>query len=69
MNAAKEKLICRLIDCRIQNLLNNGAIEEWVADALNFGWVGYDKHSDEEILQCAEDLELDNLPLLEDLKD
>lgn len=50
----REKLIVAMIDCRIQNIRNNSDEEEWMADAMNFGWIGYDKHSDEELLEDAE---------------
>ena len=68
MNAVKEKLITDLIDCRIANIRNNSDEEEWMADVMNFGWVGYDKHSDEELIEQAEMLYLENIPSLEELK-
>lgn len=67
MNAAKEKLITSLIDVRIQNIRNNGAEEEWMADAMNFGWIGYDKHTNEELIGCAQDMDLEDVPTLEEL--
>ena len=68
MNAVKEKLITDLIDCRIANIRNNSDEKEWMADVMNFGWVGYDKHSDEELIEQAEMLYLENIPSLEELK-
>ena len=67
MNAAKEKLITSLIDARIQNIRNNGAEEEWMADAMNFGWIGYDKHTKEELIEEAKMLEIEDVPTLEEL--
>lgn len=39
MNRIKEKLIIDLINQRIQNIRNNGAEEEWMADVMNPGWI------------------------------
>ena len=71
MNAAKEKLITDLIDRRIANIRDMSMEEEWMADVMNFGWIGYDKHSDEELLENAESLldgPDDYIPSLEELK-
>ena len=68
MNAVKEKLITDLIDCRIANIRNNSDEEEWMADVMNFGWVGYDKHSDEELIEQAEMLYLETIPSLEEVR-
>lgn len=67
MNAAKEKLITSLIDARIQNIRNNGAEEEWMADAMNFGWIGYDKHTNEELIYEAKMLDIEDVPTLDEL--
>ena len=50
----REKLIVAMIDCRIQNIRNNSVEEEWMTDIMNFGWVGYDNNTDEELLEDAE---------------
>ena len=67
MNAAKEKLIVALIDCRIQNIRNNSQEEEWMADVMNFGWVGYDKHTNAELIGDAEALGIEGIPSLDEL--
>lgn len=68
MNEAKEKLITRMVDCKIQNIRNISYEEEWIADVLNFGWQGYETYTDEELLEEAKNLlELDDLPTLEEL--
>lgn len=67
MNAVKEKLIIDMIDARIQNIRNNSMEEEWMADVMNFGWIGFDKHSDEELIETAELLGLENVPTLDEL--
>ena len=67
MNAVKEKLIVALIDCRIQNIKNNSDESNWMADVMNFGWVGYDKHTDEELIDAAEMLGIEDIPTLEEL--
>lgn len=67
MNAAKEKLITAMIDARIQNIRNDGAEEEWMADAMDFGWIGYDNHTDEELIEEAKMLEIEDVPTLEEL--
>ena len=68
MNKAKETLITRMVDCKIQNIRNNSDEESWISDALNFGWQGYDKYSNEELLEEAENLlGLEDLPTLEEL--
>lgn len=68
MNETKEKLITRMVDCKIQNIRNNSMEEEWIADVLNFGWNGYDKYSNEELLEEAQYLlEMEDLPTLEEL--
>ena len=46
MNAVKEKLIIDMIDARIQNIRNNSMEEEWMADVMNFGWIGFDQLRD-----------------------
>ena len=69
MNTSKEQLILDLIECRIRNIRNNSMEESWMADVMNFGWIGYDKHSDEELIQDAENLGLDDIPTLEELQD
>lgn len=68
MNAVKEKLITDMIDCRITNIRNNSDEIGWMADVMNFGWIGYDKHTDEELLVSAEMLGIENIPTLEELK-
>lgn len=68
MNTIKEKLIIDMIDQRITNIRNNSDEIGWMADAMNFGWVGYDKHTDEELLESAELLGIENIPTLEELK-
>lgn len=68
MNAVKEKLITDMINQRIQNIRNNCDEEEWMADVMNFGWVGYDRHSDEELIENAQLLGLENIPTLEELR-
>lgn len=68
MNFIKEKLITAIIDRRIQNILNNGDEVEWMADAMNFGWIGYDNHSNEELIEQAEMLDIDGVPTLEELE-
>lgn len=68
MNAIKEKLIIAMIDCRIQNILNNSAEAEWMADVMNFGWIGYDNHTDEELIEQAEILGIGGIPTLEELE-
>lgn len=49
----REKLIVAIIDCRIQNIRNNSDEERWIADVMNFGWTGFDKHSDADLLEVA----------------
>jgi hypothetical protein len=68
MNATKEALIIRLIDTRIKNIRDQRMEEEWMADVMNFGWVGYAEHRDKELLEDAEELGLDNTPTLEELQ-
>lgn len=68
MNAIKEQLIIDMIDKRIENIRNNSLDYEWMADVMNFGWIGYDKHTDRELLEDAEFLEMENIPTLEELK-
>ena len=68
MNETKEKLITRMVDCKIQNIRNNSMEEEWIADALNFGWQGYETYTNEELLEEAKILlEMDDLPTLGEL--
>lgn len=50
----REKLIDALIDARIQNIRNNSDEEWWMADVMNFGWIGYIEYTDEELLEDAE---------------
>ena len=50
----REKLIVAMIDCRIQNIRNNSDEERWISDVMNFGWTGFDKHSDVDLLEVAE---------------
>lgn len=59
----KEKLITALIDCRLQNIRNNSSEAEWIADVMNFGWIGYDKHTDAEIFEDADNLGWKNIGL------
>jgi hypothetical protein len=68
MNRVKEKLITAVVDCRIQNILNNSAEVEWMANAMNFGWIGYDNQSNEELIEQAEMLGIDGVPTLEELE-
>jgi len=68
VNFIKEKLIAAVVDCRIQNILNNSAEVEWMANAMNFGWIGYDNHSNEELIEQAEMLGIDGVPTLEELE-
>jgi hypothetical protein len=68
MNQRKEQLIVDLIDMRIQNLRADRDTENWVAEVLNFGWVGYDKYSDDELLAEANELQLMYIPTLEEIK-
>lgn len=63
MNETKETLILALIECRIQNIRDMSMEIEWMADVMNFGWVGYDKHTDEELLYDASMLGWTNLGL------
>lgn len=67
MNAVKEDLITRMVACRIQNIRNNSDEEQWISDALNFGWNGYDSYSNAELIEEAESLEIDDIPTLEEL--
>lgn len=69
MNCVKEKLITAMIDRRIQNILNNSDEVNWMADVMNFGWIGYDKHSNRELLESAKMLGIENIPTLEELTD
>lgn len=57
----REKLIVALIDCRLQNIRNCSCEFEWIADVMNFGWIGYDKHSDDELFEDAGNLGWENL--------
>ena len=66
--AQREKLIVALIDCRIANIQNNSREAEWMGDVMNFGWIGYDKYSNEELLESAELLGIAGIPTLEELK-
>ena len=59
----REKLIIALIDCRTANILDRSAEVDWMADVMNFGWVGYDKHSDDELFEDAENLGWENLDI------
>lgn len=68
MNIIKEKLIIDMIDQRITNIRNNSDEIGWMADVMNFGWVGYDKYTDEELIENAELLGIENIPTLEELK-
>ena len=68
MNRVKEKLITAVVDYRIQNILNNSAEVEWMANAMNFGWIGYDNQSNEELIEQAEMLGIDGVPTLEELE-
>lgn len=68
MNFIKEKLIIAMIDRRIQNILNNSDEVNWMADVMNFGWIGYDNHSNEELIEQAEMLDIDGVPTLEELE-
>jgi hypothetical protein len=68
MNDIKEQLILDLIELRIQNIRNNSMECEWMADVMNFGWIGYDKHTDQELIENAKWLGLENIPTLEELK-
>ena len=68
MNETKEKLITRMVDCKLLNIQNLSMEEEWIADVLNYGWQGYDDYTNEELLEEARDLlEMDCLPTLEEL--
>lgn len=69
MNIVKEKLIIAMIDRRIQNILNNSDEVNWMADVMNFGWIGYDNHTDEELLESAKHLGIGGIPTLEELTD
>lgn len=69
MNIVKEKLIIAMIDRRIQNILNNSDEVNWMADVMNFGWIGYDNHTDEELLKSAKQLGIGGIPTLEELTD
>lgn len=68
MNQRKEQLIIDMIDTRIKRLRAYRDTEQWIADVLNFGWVGYDKYSDQELISEAIELELDNVPTLEEIQ-
>lgn len=68
MNRVKEKLIIAMIDRRIQNILNNSDEVNWMADVMNFGWIGYDNQSNEELIEQAEMLGIDGVPTLEELE-
>lgn len=57
----REKLIVALIDCRIANIRNCSCESEWMADVMNFGWIGYDKHTDDELFEDAGNLGWENL--------
>ena len=59
----REKLIVALIDCRIANILDRSAEVDWMADVMNFGWIGYDKHSDDELFEDAKNLGWKNISL------
>lgn len=59
----REKLIVALIDCRIANILDRSAEVDWMADVMNFGWIGYDKHSDDELFEDAKNLGWKNIGL------
>lgn len=68
MNIVKEKLITAMIDRRIQNIRNNSAETEWMAEVMNVGCIGYDNHSNEELIEQAEMLGINGIPTLEELK-
>ncbi len=59
----REKLVVALIDCRIANILDTSSEVEWMADVMNFGWIGYDKHSDDELFEDAGNLGWKNIGL------
>lgn len=59
----REKLIVALIDCRTANILDRSAEVDWMADVMNFGWIGYDKHSDDELFEDADNLGWKNIGL------
>jgi len=63
----RELLIERLIELRVQNILNNSGEVRWITDTLTFGWVGYVDHTDAELIEDAQFLELENIPTLEEL--
>lgn len=67
MNAAKEKLITAIVDMRLQELRNNSCEEEWIADVVNYGWIGLDAYTDEELIEEAKMLEIEDVPTLEEL--
>ncbi len=52
----RKKLTEALVECRIQNLRNNSLDGEWMSDAMWFGWIGYDAHTDAELLSDARSL-------------
>ena len=68
MNPVKEKLIIAMIDKRLQYIREDKSADEWMADVMNFGWIGYDNHTDEELLENAEMLGIENIPTLEELQ-
>ena len=59
----REKLIVALIDCRMANIFNNSDEVDWMADVMNFGCIGYDKHSDAELFTDADNLGWNNIGL------
>ena len=67
MNAAKEKLITAIVDTRLQELRNNSCEEEWIADVVNYGWIGLDAYTDEELIEEAKMLDIEDVPTLEEL--
>lgn len=52
----RKKLTEALIECRVQNIRNNSAEAEWMADVMGFGWIGYDAHTDADLLSEAKEL-------------
>jgi hypothetical protein len=69
MNIIKEALIIAMIERRLKYIRQDGTADEWMADVMNFGWIGFDKHTDEELLETAEILGIENPPTLEQLQD
>lgn len=57
----REKLIVAMIDCRIASILDRSAEVDWMADVMNFGRIGYDKYSDDELFEDAWYLGWENL--------